>query len=112
MAGSGLGHLADRLDEEAEWASMLSGGEQQRVGFARALIHRPTVLLLDEAVTTLEDAEVRDLYRLLADMLPECMVISTGRTAALVSLHHRVIDMTGAPVAARARRPAFDAVPA
>ena len=70
LAAAGLGHLADRLDEEAEWSTLLSGGEQQRVGFARALIHRPDVLLLDEAVSTLEDAEARDLYALLAERLP------------------------------------------
>ena len=66
LAAAGLGHLADRLDEEAEWNTLLSGGEQQRIGFARALIHQPDVLLLDEAVSTLEDAEARDLYALLS----------------------------------------------
>ena len=113
LAAVGLGHLADRLDEEAEWSTLLSGGEQQRVGFARALIHRPDVLLLDEAVSTLEDAEARDLYALLAERLPDAIVISIGRTAALVDLHQRSIDMTGGSVASRAPRPAaFAPMPA
>jgi putative ATP-binding cassette transporter len=113
MAAAGLGHLIERLDEDAEWNTVLSGGEQQRVGFARALIHRPTVLLLDEAVSTLEDAEARDLYGLLTDLLPDCIVISTGRSASLAGLHHRVIEMTGASPSSRPRRPAeFAAVPA
>jgi len=106
LAAVGLGHLADRLDEEAEWASLLSGGEQQRVGFARALIHRPDVLMLDEAVSTLEDAETRDLYGILAERLPDAIVISIGRSAALAALHQRVIDMAGGSVASRAPRPA------
>ncbi len=70
MAAAGLGHLSARLDEEAEWSAVLSGGEQQRVAFARALIARPAVLLLDEAVTTLEDADGAELYRMVAERLP------------------------------------------
>jgi putative ATP-binding cassette transporter len=104
LAAAGLGHLADRLDEEAEWNTLLSGGEQQRVGFARALIHRPDVLLLDEAVSTLEDAEARDLYNLLSERLPQTMVISIGRATALVTLHQRIVDMTGASAASRSPR--------
>jgi vitamin B12/bleomycin/antimicrobial peptide transport system ATP-binding/permease protein len=106
LAAAGLGHLADRLDEEAEWNTLLSGGEQQRVGFARALIHRPDVLLLDEAVSTLEDTEARDLYTLLSERLPDTMVISIGRTAALVALHQRILDMTGGSAASRSPRSA------
>jgi putative ATP-binding cassette transporter len=112
MAAAGLGHLAERLDGEAEWSSVLSGGEQQRVGFARALIHRPTILLLDEAVSTLEEAEARELYALLAEELPGTVVISTGRSGALAGLHHRTMEMTGSSVAGRAPRPALAAVPA
>ena len=83
MAAAGLIHLVSRLDEEAEWATVLSGGEQQRVAFARALIARPAVLLLDEAVTTLEEGEAHALYRMLAERLPETIVISIGRAALL-----------------------------
>lgn len=106
LAAAGLGHLADRLDEEAEWNTLLSGGEQQRVGFARALIHRPDVLLLDEAVSTLEEAETRDLYTLLSQKLPETIVISIGRTPALAALHQRAIDMAGGSAASRSPRSA------
>jgi vitamin B12/bleomycin/antimicrobial peptide transport system ATP-binding/permease protein len=103
MGSTGLGHLAERLDEEAEWSTVLSGGEQQRVGFARALIHRPTILLLDEAVSTLEEHEARELYGMLTEQLPGTVVVSTGRSVALAGLHHRILEMTGSSVAGRAR---------
>jgi len=110
MTAVGLSHLIPRLDEEAEWATMLSGGEQQRVAFARALIARPAVLLLDEAVTTLEEGEGRALYRTLSERLPDTIVISIGRTV-LSMLHHREIALDGTPASARGAAPAI-AVPA
>lgn len=112
LAAAGLGHLADRLDEEAEWNTLLSGGEQQRVGFARAFIHRPDVLLLDEAVSTLEDAETRDLYARLGERLPRTMVISIGRAPVLAALHQRIVDMSGGSAASRTPRAALAAVSA
>src|SRR6185295_12594011 len=111
MAAAGLGHLAVRLDEEAEWGTVLSGGEQQRVAFARALIARPDVLLLDEAVTTLEEADGRELYRMLAERMPDTIVISIGRAGALGALHRRAIELDGVSAAARAT-PRVAAVPA
>jgi len=110
MARAGLGHLSGRLDEEAEWGTVLSGGEQQRVAFARALVARPDVLLLDEAVTTLEEADGAALYRMVAQQLPGTIVISVGRPALLAAQHHRAIALDLTPASSRGIAPA--AVPA
>ena len=104
MIAAGIGHLAGRLDEEAEWSNVLSGGEQQRIGFARVLIHRPDVVLLDEAASALEEAEARDLYRMLSERLPSAVIVSIGRSAALAALHKRIYEMRASPSPVRVRR--------
>ena len=95
MAAVGLGHLAPRLDEEADWNIMLSGGEQQRVGFVRALLRRPAVLMLDEPVSTLDDAAARELYCTLLERLPDAILFSIDRRATLREFHPRRIDLRG-----------------
>jgi putative ATP-binding cassette transporter len=112
MARAGLSHLSGRLDEEAEWGTVLSGGEQQRVAFARALVARPDVLLLDEAVTTLEEADGAALYRMVAEQLPDTIVISVGRPALLAAQHHRSIALDRAPASSRGIAPQAVPVPA
>ena len=66
----GLPKLAARLDEEEHWNRMLSLGEQQRLGIARALLHRRNILFLDEATASLDEPSEAALYRLLQEKLP------------------------------------------
>jgi len=84
----GLGNLRDRLDESQHWALMLSGGEQQRVGFARAWLHRPDWLFLDEASSALDEASERQMYELIRS-LTGTTVISIGHRSALIAMHRR-----------------------
>jgi putative ATP-binding cassette transporter len=105
LAAVGLDYLADRLDEEADWSVTLSGGEQQRIAFARALLKAPAVLMFDEPVAALADDAGRELYRTLLTLLPETIVLTVDRREVLRDFHGRVIEMAGAGVPA-AREPA------
>jgi putative ATP-binding cassette transporter len=89
----GLAHLLPRLDEEAEWNVVLSGGEQQRIALARALFRRPDVLLLDDAASNFDEATTRKLYGLLFERLPKTIVVSIGKPSILGKLHRRSIDL-------------------
>ena len=93
LAAVGLGHLAPRLDEDADWSVELSGGEQQRVGFVRALVNKPDVLLFDEPVSTLADESGRELYRILLERLPRTIILSIDRRGVLRDFHARTIEM-------------------
>ena len=89
-----LGHLVPRLAESANWSLVLSGGEQQRVAFARALLYRPNWLFLDEASSALDEPTERRMYELLAERLPGAAVISVAHRPTVAAFHKRqlVID--------------------
>jgi len=87
----GLPQLASRLEEEAHWNRMLSLGEQQRLGLARALLHAPNYLFLDEATASLDEPAEDALYRLLAKQLPATTIISIGHRSTLDQFHQRKI---------------------
>ena len=87
----GLAHMVQRLDEAQHWGQILSGGEQQRVAFARALLQRPQWLFLDEATASLDEASEAHLYTLIRTRLPETSLISIGHRPTLGQFHeHRL----------------------
>jgi len=85
----GLPQLTERLDEEAHWNRMLSPGEQQRLGIARALLHAPQYLFLDEATASLDEPSEAALYRLLEEKLPGTTIVSIGHRSTLAAFHQR-----------------------
>jgi putative ATP-binding cassette transporter len=85
----GLPALAERLDEEAHWNRMLSLGEQQRLGIARALLQKPDFLFLDEATASLDEPSEAALYRLIEERMPDTTVISIGHRSTLLPFHRR-----------------------
>ena len=98
----GLGYLADRLDEEgAAWDHVLSGGEKQRLSFARLLIHRPSIAILDEATSALDRASQEQMMKLIAARLPTTTLISIGHRPELEAFHDRELVMEWRPGGAR-----------
>jgi putative ATP-binding cassette transporter len=89
----GLPDLAERLEEDGHWNRMLSLGEQQRLGLARALLHAPDYLFLDEATASLDEPSEARLYRLLAEKLPQATLISIGHRSTLEAFHTRKVMM-------------------
>ncbi len=77
----GLGHLAGRLQDAEIWETTLSLGEQQRLGFARLLFHRPNWIILEEPVDALSAAGEREIMRLLQAEFSDATLIIVGDTA-------------------------------
>jgi len=89
----GLPHLAARLNEEGHWNRMLSGGEQQRLAIARALLYAPDYLLLDEATAALDEPAEAQLYRLMQERLKGTAIISIGHRSTLGAFHRRRVEI-------------------
>jgi putative ATP-binding cassette transporter len=88
-----LSALAEQLDREDIWSQRLSGGEQQRIAVARALLTRPDWLFLDESTSALDEKLEAELYQILAARLPKTTIISIGHRSTLGAFHARRLDM-------------------
>jgi vitamin B12/bleomycin/antimicrobial peptide transport system ATP-binding/permease protein len=87
----GLPSLAERLDDSDNWQMRLSGGEQQRLAVARALLARPDWLFLDESTASLDEQSEAALYRVIAKTLPNTTLVSIGHRSTLNAFHKRRI---------------------
>src|SRR3954467_15249957 len=91
----GLAGLAGDLERSENWAQVLSGGEQQRLAFARALLNKPDWLFLDEATASLPEEAQDALYKLLKERLPKTTLVSIGHRASLRGHHDRQLQWQG-----------------
>jgi putative ATP-binding cassette transporter len=93
LGEAGLGHLAPRLADSDSWGQRLSGGEQQRLSFARAFLLRPDWLFLDEATASLDPEAEEELHARLMRTLPALTMLSIAHRPAVARFHDRVLRM-------------------
>ena len=90
-----LSHLNSRLNEEADWAKVLSPGEQQRVAFARIMLTRPKVVFLDEATSALDEGLEYAAYDLIRTELPDTIVVSVSHRPTVDQYHDQHLELLG-----------------
>jgi cell division transport system ATP-binding protein len=90
------------LDRERSMPVTLSGGEQQRVGIARAVVGKPKILLADEPTGNLDPALSAEIMQLFEEFnrVGVTVLIASHDMALISRLHHRIITLTGGRVIA------------
>ncbi|MGR9433546.1 ABC transporter ATP-binding protein/permease [Rhizobium leguminosarum] len=89
----GLDYLNDKIEEDAPWDQTLSGGEKQRLAFARLLLHHPDIIVLDEATSALDEKSQDKMMQMVIDELPEVTIVSVAHRAELEAFHSRKITL-------------------
>ena len=95
LRDAGLERLVPLLDEDEprSWMNTLSGGEQQRVLFARLLLARPAAVLMDETTSGLDDALAVRLLTLLRERLPDTTFLLVSHQPAVHRIADRLYDL-------------------
>ena len=88
-----LGQLADRLDEVQPWSKILSGGEQQRICVARALLERPDFLFLDEATSSLDPETETIVFKAITEQLAHSAIVTIAHTDRMAAHHDHVLKI-------------------
>lgn len=91
LSAVGLAELVDHIDEDRPWDQTLSGGEKQRLAFARLLIDRPDIAVMDEATSALDEDSQQKLMTLINKELPQTTIVSVGHRQQLEAFHDRKI---------------------
>ncbi|WP_186135044.1 ABC transporter ATP-binding protein/permease [Burkholderia gladioli] len=115
LRACGLVAYVESMLDADRWSDRLSGGEQQRVAFARVLLACPSTIFLDECTSALDPESERNLYQLLIDRLPHATVVSVAHRKELLAFHQQTVDFSPEPASAHARGlagPAPSAFPA
>lgn len=89
----GLSNLKNELDSQVEWSLKLSGGEQQKLALARALIAKPSVLILDEATSSLDEATASALIEKVQSELSSSTIIMVSHQNYLKNIFNRTINL-------------------
>jgi vitamin B12/bleomycin/antimicrobial peptide transport system ATP-binding/permease protein len=89
----GLDHLKEKIEEEAPWDQTLSGGEKQRLAFARLLLHNPDIVVLDEATSALDEKSQDKMMDMVMKELPKATIVSVAHRAELEAFHSRKITL-------------------
>ena len=87
----GMADYASRLDEEGHWNMMCSGGEQQRLAIARALLFKPDYMFFDEATASMDEPSEMELYTMLNEEAKDATIISIGHRSSLAQFHNRTL---------------------
>ncbi|HLO77152.1 MAG TPA: ABC transporter ATP-binding protein/permease, partial [Magnetospirillum sp.] len=93
LARVGLAHLSGRLEETSTWENVLTLGEQQRLGFARLLLHRPNWIFIQEATDGLHPDGEHEMMQLVREEFPTATVITVGYHSALETYHERKLTL-------------------
>jgi len=85
----GLEHLIPRLDTTDSWEKVLTAAEQQRLGFARLLLHKPNWIFIQEATDALDPVGEADFMQLLQEEFRDATVLTVGHHSGLDAYHQR-----------------------